>query len=66
MIGFENSIHTVKMLKWFVERGHEVHLLSKSSTYPEKVIFHNMDIEIFKGDRLKRFCTFKNKMIVFF
>lgn len=45
-IGPANSAHIVKWCKWFVEKGHEVHVVSFTPGEIEKVDVHLVDVKV--------------------
>ena len=54
ILGLESSIHTNKILAWFVERGHDVHMISRESSKISGVDYHNIDEIIDGRPRLRR------------
>ncbi len=43
ILGIENSIHTNKILGWFVSRGHQVHMISRETSKITGVYYHNIN-----------------------
>lgn len=54
ILGLENSIHTYKILSWFVEKGHEVHMISRESYKVDGVKYHNVNKINDRRPRIKR------------
>ena len=57
ILGLEGSIHTNKILTWFVEKGHEVHMISRETSKIPGVNYHNIDKIIDNRPRIKRLLT---------
>lgn len=57
VIGLENSIHTNKVLGWFVKRGHQVHMMGRETSKIPDVYYHNVDNINDSRPRIKRFLT---------
>lgn len=55
ILGLENSIHTNKVLGWFVGRGHQVHMISRETSKIPGVYYHNIDEINDNRSRIKRF-----------
>lgn len=57
VMGLENSIHTNKVLGWFVERGHRVHMISRETSKIHGVYYHNIDEINDNKPRMRRLLT---------
>lgn len=43
VVGLENSIHTNKVLGWFLRRGHQVHMISRETSKMDGIFYHDID-----------------------